>query len=631
MRRHILLAPLLLIAASANAADLIGLKIKEFGIEGAYEKQQSVVWLRVEAQNNTAQTQSALIRVFQADLNAFARPALYRYVNQVTLPPSAKQIIDAPLRLANSAENSVLYAEALSSSGLPLGHAAQLLPHQTEGKLVGLLCANEAVCKSIRQTILFSGTPEEQTRKAQDLHLIQMLQLPPVWWAYLAMDTVVIARPPSGFSKEETSALEAFALGGGRLVLAEKEMGGSTIAGTPFASNAALTSNGLLAPVGGGTLVRVSSINSADFSNYFRPYGFAASTPADVEEQYARFRSPRLSDPQAGLVSWLHWRTSTQFEFPGLLELLLWMAGYLFLMVAISFLLLRRLGKPELAWVTIPVLAILFSVILYKVNARNRPTEYALEEARYYQLDGGNTLALAESEVQISAPRKGSVRLSAPGDFVYAPPQGYVVDSLGAEERPDRGSLAGTEIKLGESWESQVFLRVWSSRNLSFKFTHRFPGSVTRAGENRILNATGVGFEEAMLVTHDTVYLLGPLAAGGVADLNLAMKIPYRQISGHSNQRSNWLTSPSFAIGFAKDAGPERDFPNGAWSPAPGEPISLLEIVRGWPMDADRVFIQTKAVFFGKGKDVVRASSLADLAARSRSAAVYSVTYRDWK
>lgn len=623
MRRLLLLIPFFLFAANVRATDVISLKFKRFGIEGAYRENQNMVWLEIEAQNNSAQTMSVSIRAFEADLDSFARPASYNYLSRVTLPPSGRQSIDIPLQITNRAKNTVLYAEAVNDSGSPLGHAAQRLQKPTNGRLIGLLCANDAVCKSIRQTILFSGTPEEQTRKAQELHLIQLQQVPPVWWAYADVDTVVIAAPAGNLSREETDALEAFALRGGRIVLAEKEMGGFASAGAPFASDYSPAARKLLTPVGWGTLARVATIGSQDFSNYFRPYGFATSTPAEVVAQYKQYRAPVLSNPQGEFDFWVHNRTKTQFQFPGLLELILWMSGYLLVTVGISFFLLRRLGKPELAWLTIPAIALLFSVVLFKVSARNRPTDYGMEEARYYQLDGDSTLALADSKVQISAPRKGTVRLSAPGSFVYQPGQGYEDYSL-------VNFLPTSEIQLGKSWESNVFLRVWSANDVSFEFTHRFPGSVSRSGETQLLNSTGVDFDEAMLVTHEGLYLFGPLASGGTADLSRAKMIPYNEIAGHRVNGAGLLASPPFAIGFGAK-GPYEDFPAGEWMPQRGAPFSLEEIVRGWPIDADRVFVQTKAIFFGKGKDIVEPATLGETPAQHKSVAVYSVTYRDWK
>jgi len=42
--------------------------------------------------------------------------------------------------------------------------------------------------------------------------------------AYVPLDTLVLAAPTSGFSREELDGLEAFVLKGGRLVVAEKEL-----------------------------------------------------------------------------------------------------------------------------------------------------------------------------------------------------------------------------------------------------------------------------------------------------------------------------------------------------------------------------------------------------------------------
>jgi hypothetical protein len=106
--------------------------------------------------------------------------------------------------------------------------------------------------------------------------------------------------------------------------------------------------------------------------------------------------------------------------------------------------------------------------------------------------------------------------------------------------------------------------------------------------------------------------------------------IPYSEIAGHRAIGTELLASPPFAIGFGTK-GPYEDFPAGEWMPQRGKPFSLEEIVRGWPIDADRVFVQTKAVFFGKGKDIVGAATLGETPAHQQSVAVYSVTYRDWK
>lgn len=631
MRRQLLLAAFLLLAENTNATDQIGLKIADLGIEGTRTAETHFARLQIQAENNGTQTRSFSLRVYEANLLNDVLPASNVYVIPLILQPSEKRTIDVPLRLSNNQTNSVLFAEAVDEKGAPLGIAARRFWRSGNERAIGLFCASDETCKSIRQAILLSGTAEEQTRKSQGLQLIQVRKLPRVWWAYTAVNNMVIAGPTSGLTKEQTDALEAFTLRGGTIVLAEKEMGGAKTKGSPFADSLPSQTNGEPKPAGRGTIVRISSVSSADFSSYFRVYGFAASTPGELAAQFQRYQESALKYPDVSLAGWLQEGNATKFKFPGTLELILWMAGYLLLLIAVNFLLLRRLGKPELAWVTIPVLAIAFSLILYKVSARNRPTEYGLDELRYYQLDGDNTLAIAEARLQISAPHKGMVPFTVPREFIYDPPQGY---QDGGEISYDSGVDGGRpgEIKLGESWESSDYLRVWSSSSFMFNFVHRFPGTVTRAAENRLQNESGVDFEDALLVTRDTVYMLGRLPTGGFADLKVAKKIPYAQAAGYFPDGYGRFPSPPFAI--AVDVGDEvseRRRSNGLWRHTEGAPYSLEEIVRGWPIDGQKVFAQTKAVFLGRGKDVTAAGSLVDISARKRSDAVYVVTYRDWK
>jgi len=626
MPRSFLFVLFSLLSANANATNLIGLKITDFGIEGTHRQEERFGRLQIEVENNGTQTRSFTLKVYEAIMDADAMPASPVYLLPLTLQAREKRMIDVPLRIPNGRNNSVLYAEADNEAGAPIGIAARRFWRPAYGKVVGLFCGSEEICKAIRQTILFSGTPEEQTRKAQDLHLIQLRELPSVWWAYTALNDVVIAGPLTGITKEQTDALEAFTLRRGTLVLVDKEMGGISAKVGPFATSLASPSNGEPKPAGKGTLVRISSINSPDFSAYFRPYGFGSSTPAELQEQFSRYRMYAMKNPESSFAVWLQWRTATHFKFPGTLELVLWMTAYLVLMIAVNFLLLRKIGKPEYAWITIPLLSLVFSVALYLVSARNRPTEYGLDELRYYEFDGDNTLAIAQDHLQISAPHEGLVNFSVPREFVYNPPQEYQVDVAEMNREMRTGIL--TEIKLGETWESTDFLRMWSSDSLSFELVHRFPGSVMRESGNRLRNSTGVDFDDAVVVTGDTAYLLGQVPAGEIVDLNAAKKVPYREMAGHSLEGFDGSLDPPFATGETSSL--EEHHPNGLWKHS-GAASALQEAIRIWPIEGDKVFKQTKAVFLGHGKDVLPAGSLAGVSARRRSDAFYVVTYRDWK
>jgi len=133
----------LFFATTAQSSDSIALKITAFGIEGTYWEHQSVALVRVEIRNNTGQDKTVTIRVYEANMNAFARPARYSYVEAIRLPAGGNRVLDVPLHLANNASNSVLYAEALDEAGMPVGHAAQILRRPTEGKVIGLVCASD--------------------------------------------------------------------------------------------------------------------------------------------------------------------------------------------------------------------------------------------------------------------------------------------------------------------------------------------------------------------------------------------------------------------------------------------------------------------------------------------------------
>jgi len=88
--------------------------------------------------------------------------------------------------------------------------------------LVGVLCREESVCKSIQAQIQLGGSPKDRDSKNQNLELAMQLRQRSQWWSYAPASIIVVAIPANSLSGDERSALEWFARGGGSLVLLEE-------------------------------------------------------------------------------------------------------------------------------------------------------------------------------------------------------------------------------------------------------------------------------------------------------------------------------------------------------------------------------------------------------------------------
>jgi hypothetical protein len=629
------------LAPAVWASDPISVKIRQFGLEGSYAERGAPTWIELELHNTTSQTIAFDLLAKEANLQNDARTMGETFTLPITLQPAEKRLVAVPLPVVPS-NYAVIFVEARDAEGKAIGKAGRILGSKIEGRVIAMMCATPELCRSIRQTILLSGTSEEQTRKSQQLQLIQLLEPPAVGWGYAAADTVVVAVPAESLSGAQREALELYLHRGGRLVLVEDQLGDGHPRGT--AASAGNDSDvflgvyrrhvdeGKILSVGEGRFVHVKSAGSKDFADYFRPLGFSESTPSEIRSLVARFTRGGVAGESAGLNVWLMKRLGTRFHFPSFLELLLWIAGYLVLVGVVNFVILRRIGRPEWGWITIPAIAVLFSVLLYAVSARNHPSNFGIDEMTVYRMDNLSPLATAESRVRISAPVRSVVHPILPGTVIYSYPQRN--SAGGFDGGPERAEEMINAIRLGDTWEASFTLRRWSFRDLDFQGQRRFAGTVYRDGAGRLHNETGVNYTQAIVADQEDVFLLGNFPAGAVVDLAHVTRRSYEEETGRRPFGSNEYPGPPFLIRNAtsdrRSAKEEQDRIDEEFKTLSSQPFSLLELIRGWPPREDNVFFETKAVFFGLSNEATMGATLRDRSPDRKSDSLTVVTFGEW-
>ena len=627
---------LLALAPTARGADPILVKIKQFGLEGAYTNNTGPTWVQVTLRNTTEHTLSLELRVAELSLNAAAAPMTGTCLTFLSLAAGQESTVDVPVNVIphRKQEHFVIYAEASDANGLALGRTGRIVEDKTDGELIALLCATPQVCQAIRQSILLVGSPEEQSRKSQYLRLIQLSQPPVVGWAYASAKTVVVATSASALSRDQRDALELYMIRGGTLVVVEDQLADSNAAARFLGTRRSHAPEGKVFPVAAGNLLRVSSISGRDFSDYFRPMGFSANTPAEIQQLVERFSPVVNNYDSTGDLLWLTKRLATSFRFPTFRTLLSWMAAYLILVGLVNFIILRRLRHPEWGWVTIPGLAVVFSVVLYLVSVRTHPSNFGLDELAVYQMDTLSPLATSVAMVRVSAPVRSTVRLVLPGDVLYSEPQNrFSLETMGI--RLDSNLAPVNEFQIGQSWEMQFALRRWSFRDLNFTGQRRFPGTVYRDSIGRLHNETGVHFQQAILVDQRDVFLLREFPSGAVVDLSHVSRLDY------SSQTGRVVSRPS--LGYPSPPFPFRDLHQDLSLPEKdgkrfeleydglsGQPFSLVELIRGWPKDGAAAFDKTKAVFFGSSGELPLGATLSDRAPDRKSSSLLVVTFGEW-
>jgi hypothetical protein len=661
MPRRVLFLFVLLfgLAPGSRGTDAVSIRIRQVGLEDTYTFGNNPTLVSFEVRNTTMENLAVSLLVDEVSLDNDSNSVTTSIQLPLLLLPGEERTFRVPLQIIPvNNQRVVVYLEARDAHNLIVGRTARLVGGKTDGQIVGLICATPDLCRNIQQSILLSGNPEEQTHKSQILRMVQLSEPPSEGWAYASATIVILAAPAARLAEAQRQALELFLRNGGTLVLIEDQIadGISSSGGTnSTASKVSLPElsrlNGnmhFLEPyrtrlafgtrlrVGLGHLVRLPSVASKDFSDYFRPIGFSGTTPEEIRRQFSR-TDRDLQPADESQSTWLMKRLGTSFRFPSFLEILIWMIGYLLIVGIVNFVLLRRLDRPEWGWLTIPAIAICASILLYATSARHRPKNFNLDDMVVYRMDDRSSLATADAKVRVSSPRRSTVEPVVPADWVFFAPRRMYGPRFEGGANPGSSNAANvSEFVLDRSWETNLSLRKWSFAELNFTGSHRFAGTIFRDSAGRLHNETGISFRQSIVADKTNVFVLDSFPAGAAVDLAQVPRKGFSKESGRFVNRLPGYPGPPFA--FHKPLQENyRNWPEAEtkrmgeeWDNLSTQPFSLLELLRGWTGEGDNVFAETKAVFFGLSDQATLGPSLRGESPDRKSASLTVVTFGTW-
>lgn len=208
---------------------------------------------------------------------------------------------------------------------------------------------------------------------------------------------------------------------------------------------------------------------------------------------------PQLQTPPTSVIAWF-------------------LALYVFCLVPINYFVLRAFDKRELAWVTVPLIAVAFSVASYAAARSIKGSDLLTRHINIVQGAGNGGTARADAVLWLYSPRRAAYDVAsdnpqmAVGDYV--PPEdasGTANASSLAVRQPDASRsfrVEGADVKM---WDEAQFIGQ----------------SVVNVGRGVSVQATGAGFKVrndtpfdlrgAVLVTGGQVRACGDIKAGGAA------------------------------------------------------------------------------------------------------------------
>lgn len=199
---------------------------------------------------------------------------------------------------------------------------------------------------------------------------------------------------------------------------------------------------------------------------------------------------------------------------------------YVLLAGPVNYLVLRVIGRRELAWITVPSIAVLFAVGAYGIGVGTKGRSVQTNQIAIVHVLTGSSHAYQESFTGMYAPTRGDYAVHIPGARVAIVPGVGGYDSSGIP-------LAGGVRVLPE--DNSVDLLGVTAFNLRSFATEGMVSSPALSAQvtfsqgalvGAVLNQSSIRFSDAVFVAGDSFQALGPIAPGQAVALSLQPKAP---------------------------------------------------------------------------------------------------------
>jgi len=204
--------------------------------------------------------------------------------------------------------------------------------------------------------------------------------------------------------------------------------------------------------------------------------------------------------------------------------------AYILLAAPVSYLILKKLDKRELMWLTVPALSIVFSVIIYISGFGTRLTEPITNVISLVEIDNSGTIS-PKVYAGVFSPNKDDIRIEASGDVSLRPiSQDRVYYSSAYASEENSAKMVEAKVTLSPKTVLEYYKTgVWSMKTLTFESKEKISGTIESkinyakaAFSGTITNNSGFDLDECYIITPNQYASIGPIKNGETKQINAA-------------------------------------------------------------------------------------------------------------
>ena len=207
-------------------------------------------------------------------------------------------------------------------------------------------------------------------------------------------------------------------------------------------------------------------------------------------------------------------------DVPPVELLLVVIVGYILLIGPISYLVLRRFDRRELAWLTAPLLVVVFSACSYGIGSSLKGSEVILNQINLVRVAAGGSAASVEAYAGVFSPSKATYDLTVKADALLA-----TLNSSNFQPQPQANQLSyvtdqGNPAHLrGLDVSVFGFQSVRADAVVDYQPALQVEWRVRERGiEGTVTNTGSVEIEDVAVIGQNTGTLIGNLKPGQSKD-----------------------------------------------------------------------------------------------------------------
>ncbi len=203
-------------------------------------------------------------------------------------------------------------------------------------------------------------------------------------------------------------------------------------------------------------------------------------------------------------------------SLPSILQLALFLGGYVLLIGPLNYIFLKRRGRREWAWLTIPALIALFTVAAYLIGFQVKGNDVIVNQMNIAYGWANSEMMRVKSVIGVYSPRRNTFDLSAPADVMIHPSDREYGSSLtngsGEIVRGQEVTIKEMRVDVG-GVETVVAQSIAPMPAISTQAKLIFDGNNPELEVN-IKNNNDFEMENAVILIGSRSYLVGDLKSG---------------------------------------------------------------------------------------------------------------------